>query len=128
MNISVQGQTATLDSNILGYELDNLTDTINLTILDSNGNPDTSTPAEQQWGYSLILYMVQSKSYQTVTFGGTYPNLEATFTATQLPVSGRYIGQFQMILGEQVSHTEQFEFWVNDTLNPNDVSTENPIL
>lgn len=119
MNITIQGQTVTLESSVLGYELDNMVDTITLTILDSEGNPDTTTPAEQQWGFSMLVYMCLSKTYQTIEFTGSYPTFTATLTSEQLPVNGRYIGQFQMTLGEQVAHTEQFEFWVEDTLNPN---------
>lgn len=120
MNISIQGQIVNLEANILGYELDNLIDTINLTILNNDGEPDI-TPTEQQWEYSLILYMVQSQSYQTITFNGTYPNFNAILTSEQLPTSGRYIGQFKMELGEQIGYTQQFSFWVEDTLNSNTI-------
>lgn len=120
MNITVQGQTVTLDSNVVGYELDNLVDTITLTILDSEGNPDTTTPTEQQWAFTMLVYMCLSNTYQSIAFTGSYPTLTATLTSEQLPVNGRYISQFQMTLDEQVAHTEQFEFWVNDTINPNE--------
>lgn len=128
MNINIQGSIITLDGNIVGYELDNLVDTINITILDSEGNPDTVTPMEQQPAYSLIVYMTLSQSYQTINLTGTYPNLSVTLTSEQLPINGRYIGQFQFVLGEQIGHTEQFDFWVQDTLNPNDVTIQNPSI
>lgn len=123
MNITIQGQTVVLENNIIGYELDNMVDTITLTILDSEGNPDTTTPAEQQWGFNMLVYMCLSQAYQTIAFTGSYPILTATLTSEQLPINGRYIGQFQMILGKQVMHSQQFDFWVNDTLNPNNTNS-----
>ena len=121
MNITVQGTTVMVENNVVGYELDNLVDTINVTILDGEGNPDTTTIQGQQPTYTMIVYMTLSKVYQTIALNGTYPNLSVSLTSEQLPVSGRYIGQFQTTLGEQVGHTEQFDFWVDDTLNPADV-------
>lgn len=126
MNITVQGTTVTVEDNIVGYELNNLVDTINVTMLDSEGNPDTTTPQEQQPTYAMIVYMTLSKAYQTIALSGIYPNLSVSLTSEQLPVNGRYIGQFQTTLGDQVGYTEQFDFWVEDTLNPADAEPEYP--
>lgn len=128
MEITIQGTTVTVTNPIVGYELDNGVDTIALTILDSEGNPDTITPEDQQPVYTIIVYMTLSKAYQTIPFTGTYPNLSVTLTSEQLPVNGRYIGQFETVLGDTTAHSEQFDFWVEDTLNPNDVAITGPKL
>lgn len=118
MNITIQGRIITLDTNVLGYKLDNMIDSITLTILDKEGNLDTTTPVEQQWKFNMLLYMCLSNSYQTIEFNGTYPILTApTLTSKQLPINGRYVGQFQMVLNEKIMHSQQFDFWVQDTLN-----------
>lgn len=128
MEITIQNTVVEITNNILGYEYDNGVDSINLTVLDDEGNPDTTTPEDQQPTYTMIVYMTLSKAYQTVPFTGTYPNLSVTLTSEQLPVNGRYIGQFEMVLGNTTSHSEQFDFWVEDTLNPNDVQIANPTI
>lgn len=125
MQITLQGQDITLDTNVVGYELDNLVDTITLVVTDAEGNPDTTTPAEQQPTYSMIVYMHLAKQYQTIEFSGAYPTLTTTLTSEQLPINGRYTGQLIMTLNDTVSHSEQFDFWVMDTLNPNDVIPDN---
>lgn len=122
MEITIQGTTVTVMNNIVGYELDNGVDTITLTVLDSDGNPDATTPEDKQAIYTMIVYMTLSKTYQTIPFIGTYPNLSVTLTSEQLPVNGRYIGQFEMVLGDITAHSEQFDFWVEDTLNPANIS------
>lgn len=124
MDITIQGTNVNVTGNIVGYELDNHVDTINVTILDAEGNPDVATPIEQQPSYSMVVYMTLSKKYQTIEFSGMYPNFMVILTSTQLPVNGRYIGQFVTTLGEQIEHTEQFDFWVEDTLNHVDVEAE----
>lgn len=128
MEITIQNTVVEITNNILGYEYDNGVDSINLTVLDDEGNPDTTTPEDQQPTYTMIVYMTLSKAYQTIPFTGTYPNLSVTLTSEQLPVNGRYIGQFEMALGNTTSHSEQFDFWVEDTLNPNDVQIANPTI
>lgn len=128
MQITLQGQTVTLDTNVVGYELDNLVDTITLLITDAEGNPDVTTPTEQQPTYSMIVYMHMAKQYQTITFDGAYPVLTVKLTSEQVPINGRYTGQLVMTLNDTVSHSEQFDFWVMDTLNPNDIVVDNPSI
>ena len=128
MQITIQGSTVTVNDNIVGYRFDNGVDVITLVVLDSEGNPDTSTPEDQQPTYAMIVYMTLSKTYQIIQFTGTYPILTATLTSEQLPVNGRYIGQFEIALGDKISHSQQFDFWVEDTLNPNDVQIKTPTI
>lgn len=122
MEITIQGTTVIVMNNIAGYELDNGVDTITLTVLDSDGNPDTTTPEDQQPTYTMIMYMTLSKTYQTIPFIGIYPHLFVTLTSEQLPVNGRYIGQFEIVFEDTITHSEQFDFWVEDTLNPANIS------
>lgn len=116
MEIAVRGTEVTIigDNNI-GFEQNNLVNNI-------SGNVDT----EAGWSFTLKVYMTSIMQYNSIPMTRDGNIIFVNLTSDMMPVSGKYIGQFEMQNGQQVSQTQTFEFWVENSVNLNQVWTPIP--
>lgn len=116
MEIAVRGTEVTIiGTNIIGFEGNNLVNSI-------TGNVDT----ESGWDFILKVFMVKTQQYNSIPMTRDNNIIYVTLTSDMMPVGGKYIGQFEMTKDSQIMQTDQFEFWVNNSINLNAVWTPIP--
>lgn len=116
MEVAVRGTDVTIiGSDIIGFEQNNLVN--NLV-----GNVDTETG----WEFTLKVYMTTTMQYNMIPITREGNIIFVNLTSDMMPVSGRYVGQFEMKNGQQVSQTQTFDFWVQNSINLNEVWTPIP--
>ena len=116
MEIAIRGTEVTIiGTNIIGFEGNNLVNSI-------TGNVDT----ESGWDFILKVFMVKTQQYNSIPMTRDNNIIYVTLTSDMMPVGGKYIGQFEMTKGSQIMQTDQFEFWVNNSINLNAVWTPIP--
>lgn len=108
MEITIQGTKVNIiGDRIIGFQLNNLVNRFEAT-----------TDKDESWKYQLKLYMVKIEKYNIIDLFRTGQTIFVDLTKEMMPVSGRYIMQFVALKDDLVDHTEQFEVWVEDTLDP----------
>lgn len=108
MEITIQGTKVNIiGDRIIGFALNNLINRFEAT-----------TDKDETWKYQLKLYMVKIEKYNIIDMLRNEQTIFVDLTKDMLPVSGRYIMQFVALKDDLVDHTEQFEVWVEDTLDP----------
>lgn len=116
MQLTIANNEVTIiGSNIVGFEQSNMVASI-------TGTVDT----EEGWDFTLLIQRVEDGSVDQIFFTRQDNVIYVVLTANMLPISGRYIGQFQISQGMMVGLTNQFEFWVENTVNLEDAFTPIP--
>lgn len=116
MEIALRGTEVTIiGDNTIGFEGNNLVNSI-------TGNVDT----ESGWGFNLKVFMVKTQQYNVIPMIRDNNIIYVTLTSDMMPVGGKYIGQFEMTNGGLLMQSDQFEFWVNNSINVNAVWTPIP--
>lgn len=116
MKLTIANNEVTIiGSNIVGFEQSNMVASI-------TGTVDT----EEGWDFTLLIQRVEDGSVDQIFFTRQDNVIYVVLTANMLPISGRYIGQFQISQGMMVGLTNQFEFWVENTVNLEDAFTPIP--
>lgn len=116
MEVAVRGTEVTIiGSDVIGFEQNNLVN--NLV-----GNVDTA----EGWEFTLKIYMTSTMQYNAIPITREGSIIFVNLTSDMMPVSGRYVGQFEMKNGQQVSQTQTFDFWVQNSINLNEVWTPIP--
>lgn len=116
MQLTITNNEVTIvGSNIVGFEQSNMVAAI-------TGTVDT----EAGWNFTLLIQRMEDNSVDQIFFTRQDSVIYSVLTADMLPVSGRYIGQFQISQGMMVGLTNQFEFWVENTVNLEDAFTPIP--
>lgn len=116
MEFALRGTEVTIigEPNI-GFEQNNLVNSI-------AGNVDT----EEGWEFTLSVFMTKIQKYNSIKMIRDGNIVYAQLTSDMMPVGGRYEGQFVMTKGSQVSHSDVFNFWVENSINLNAVWTPIP--
>ena len=110
MQITITGTTVNITGDrIIGFALNNLVNTFTAT-----------TDLTSEWSYQLYVHMVVPDLYNIINLNWeeNTQNIYVDLTADMLPYSGRYEMQFVATNGDYVSHTDIFEVFVKNTLNP----------
>lgn len=116
MEVAIRGTTVTvIGNNVIGFEQNNLVNNI-------VGTVDT----EAGWEFSLKVYMTKTMQYNQIPLTRDNNIIFTKLTADMIPVGGKYVGQFEMTKGQQLAQTEKFEFWVENSINLNEVWTPIP--
>ncbi len=120
MYAKLSGTTVTIDNNVLGYQKNNLVNSIAVEV-------DT----DDDWTYKLDIKYTQKdcsgkELYNIINLNRVGNLCSALLTMTMLPFSGRYIMQLRGINGQQIYHSEIFEVWVKYSIDPASVYTPVP--
>lgn len=108
LTITITGTTVTLEGEaIIGFALNNLVNTLTAT-----------TDQSEEWNYTLTVHMIVQDVYNVINLNRSGQTLSVDLTADMLPYSGRYEMQFVATNGDYVSHTDIFEVFVKNTLDP----------
>ncbi len=105
MILELNGTKVTIVDKTLGYQGDNLVNTIQVTI-----------DKDSTWNYKLDMYKGKSKCFDSVlmTRDGNVCTVELTDEI--LSYGGRYTFQFRGYTDTQTYHSEIFEAWVNASI------------
>lgn len=116
MEFALRGTEVTIigEPNI-GFAQNNLVNSI-------AGNVDT----EEGWEFTLSVFMTTIQKFNSIKMTRDGDIVYAQLTNDMMPVGGRYEGQFVMTKGDQVSHSDVFNFWVENSINLNAVWTPIP--
>lgn len=116
MEFALRGTEVTIigEPNI-GFAQNNLVNSI-------AGNVDT----EEGWEFTLSVFMTKIQKFNTIKMTRDGDIVYAQLTSDMMPVGGRYEVQFVMTKGDQVSHSDVFNFWVENSINLNAVWTPIP--
>ena len=110
MNITINGTNVNITGDrIIGFALNNLVNTFTAT-----------TDLTNEWSYQLYVHMIVPDLYNIINLNwqeGTQ-NIYVNLTADMLPYSGRYEMQFVATNGSLVGHTDTFEVWVQNSIDP----------
>lgn len=113
MTITISGNTVTITGDrIIGFALNNLVNRFEAT-----------TDLNNEWNYQLYVHMVVPDLYNIINLNwqeGTQ-NIYVDLTADMLPYSGRYEMQFVATNGDITGHTNIFEVWVQNSIDPSKV-------
>lgn len=108
MEIVITGTTVTVEGDAtIGFALNNLVNTLTAT-----------TDQSEEWNYTLTVHMIVQDVYNVINLNRSGQTLSVDLTADMLPYSGRYEMQFVATNGDYVSHTDIFEVFVKNTLDP----------
>ena len=113
MTITISGNTVTITGDrIIGFALNNLVNRFEAT-----------TDLNNEWNYQLYVHMVVPDLYNIINLNwqeGTQ-NIYVDLNADMLPYSGRYEMQFGATNGDITGHTDIFEVWVQNSIDPSKV-------
>lgn len=111
MKITITGtEVQIVGDKIIGFALNNLVNRFEAT-----------TDKDESWEYQLKVYMVEPKKYNIINLNWDTDNKNVIYvdlTRDMMPFGGRYTMQFVAIKDTEVSHTEKFDIWVEDSLDP----------
>lgn len=109
MEITINGtQVIITGDRIIGFALNNLVNRFEATI-----------DKEEGWEYTLKAYMTKIDKINIINLNREGQTIYVDLTRDMMPVGGRYIMQFVATNEDKVDHTEKFEVWVEDSLDPN---------
>lgn len=110
MEITINGTQVTITGDrVIGFQLNNLVNRFQAT-----------TDLTNEWDYQLYVHMVVPDLYNKINLNWEEDSqvIYVDLTADMLPYSGRYEMQFVATNGDYVSHTDIFEVFVKNTLDP----------
>lgn len=109
MVIEIQGTKVVITGDrIIGFALNNLVNKFEAT-----------TDKEEGWEYTLKALMTKNQKHNIIKMIREGQQIHVDLTRKMMPVGGRYVMQFVATKGDLVDQTEEFEVWVEDSLDPN---------
>lgn len=105
MILELNGTKVTIVDKTLGYQGDNLVDTIQVTV-----------DKDSTWNYKLDMYKGKSKCFDSVLMTREGNVCTVQLTNEILSYGGRYIFQLRGYTDTQTYHSDIFESWVNTSI------------
>lgn len=105
MILELNGTKVTIVDKTLGYQGDNLVNTIQVTV-----------DKDSTWNYKLDMYKGKSKCFDSVLMTRDGNVCTVQLTNEILSYGGRYIFQFRGYTDTQTYHSDIFESWVNASI------------
>ncbi len=105
MILELNGTKVTIVDKTLGYQGDNLVDTIQVTV-----------DKDSTWNYKLDMYKGKSKCFDSVLMTREGNTCTVQLTNEILSYGGRYIFQLRGYTDTQTYHSDIFESWVNASI------------
>ena len=109
MILELNGTKVTIVDKTLGYQGDNLVDTIQVTV-----------DKDSTWNYKLDMYKGKSKCFDSVLMVREGNICTVQLTNEILSYGGRYIFQLRGYTDTQTYHSDIFESWVNASIEYQD--------
>lgn len=109
MILELNGTKVTIVDKTLGYQGDNLVDTIQVTV-----------DKDSTWNYKLDMYKGKSKCFDSVLMTREGNICTVQLTNEILSYGGRYIFQLRGYTDTQTYHSDIFESWVNASIEYQD--------
>ena len=109
MILELNGTKVTIVDKTLGYQGDNLVDTIQVTV-----------DKDSTWNYKLDMYKGKSKCFDSVLMTREGNTCTVQLTNEILSYGGRYIFQLRGYTDTQTYHSDIFESWVNASIEYQD--------
>lgn len=109
MILELNGTKVTIVDKTLGYQGDNLVDTIQVTV-----------DKDSTWNYKLDMYKGKSKCFDSVLMTREGNVCTVQLTNEILSYGGRYIFQLRGYTDTQTYHSDIFESWVNASIEYQD--------
>lgn len=109
MILELNGTKVTIIDKTLGYQGDNLINTIQVTV-----------DKESTWNYKLDMYKGKSKCFDSVLMTREGNVCTVQLTNEILSYGGRYIFQLRGYTDTQTYHSDIFESWVNASIEYQD--------
>ena len=105
MILELNGMKVTIVDKTLGYQGDNLVDTIQVTV-----------DKDSTWNYKLDMYKGKSKCFDSVLMTREGNTCTVQLTNEILSYGGRYVFQLRGYTDTQTYHSDIFESWVNTSI------------
>ena len=105
MILELNGTKVTIVDKTLGYQGDNLVDTIQVTV-----------DKDSTWNYKLDMYKGKSKCFDSVLMVREGNICTVQLTNEILSYGGRYVFQLRGYTDTQTYHSDIFESWVNTSI------------
>ena len=105
MILELNGTKVTIVDKTLGYQGDNLVDTIQVTV-----------DKDSTWNYKLDMYKGKSKCFDSVLMVREGNICTVQLTNEILSYGGRYVFQLRGYTDTQTYHSDIFESWVNASI------------
>lgn len=105
MILELKGTKVTIVDKTLGYQGDNLVDTIQVTV-----------DKDSTWNYKLDMYKGKSKCFDSVLMVREGNICTVQLTNEILSYGGRYVFQLRGYTDTQTYHSDIFESWVNASI------------
>ena len=109
MILELNGTKVTIVDKTLGYQGDNLVDTIQVTV-----------DKDSTWNYKLDMYKGKSKCFDSVLMTREGNICTVQLTNEILSYGGRYVFQLRGYTDTQIYHSNIFESWVNASIEYQD--------
>lgn len=109
MILELNGTKVTIVDKTLGYQGDNLVDTIQVTV-----------DKDSTWNYKLDMYKGKSKRFDSVLMVREGNICTVQLTNEILSYGGRYVFQLRGYTDTQTYHSDIFESWVNASIEYQD--------
>ena len=109
MILELNGTKVTIVDKTLGYQGDNLVDTIQVTV-----------DKDSTWNYKLDMYKGKSKCFDSVLMVREGNICTVQLTNEILSYGGRYVFQLRGYTDTQTYHSDIFESWVNASIEYQD--------
>ena len=109
MILELNGTKVTIVDKTLGYQGDNLVNTIQVTV-----------DKDSTWNYKLDMYKGKSKCFDSVLMVREGNTCTVQLTNEILSYGGRYIFQLRGYTDTQTYHSDIFESWVNASIEYQD--------
>ena len=109
MILELNGTKVTIVDKTLGYQGDNLVDTIQVTV-----------DKDSTWNYKLDMYKGKSKCFDSVLMTREGNICTVQLTNEILSYGGRYVFQLRGYTDTQTYHSDIFESWVNASIEYQD--------
>lgn len=109
MILELKGTKVTIVDKTLGYQGDNLVDTIQVTV-----------DKDSTWNYKLDMYKGKSKRFDSVLMVREGNICTVQLTNEILSYGGRYVFQLRGYTDTQTYHSDIFESWVNASIEYQD--------
>ena len=109
MILELNGTKVTIVDKTLGYQGDNLVDTIQVTV-----------DKDSTWNYKLDMYKGKSKRFDSVLMVREGNICTVQLTNEILSYGGRYVFQLRGYTDTQTYHSDIFESWVNTSIEYQD--------
>ncbi len=109
MILELNGTKVTIVDKTLGYQGDNLVDTIQVTV-----------DKDSTWNYKLDMYKGKSKCFDSVLMTRDGNICTVQLTNEILSYGGRYVFQLRGYTDTQTYHSDIFESWVNASIEYQD--------